>query len=396
MKLFYGRFFDEIQKQNFEEIDNIISLKEEEGYFDSDCLFKDLSEKYHIELLNIHWDDQSIGTCRRYKKKELISSNRRLYQEREFFEYQIQIPFEGNPILFETRGSSWSESPITGEIKNHFLILKVIVENQNKTNFERALNRVISKAKDGERDINIRVEHYNNYLITKIQNSIKDSNNFLEDTVKIANSLGIPFKKLDNPVEIPLKSKKIIIKDKIGTNSSIEDKMYLELLKTLARMSYLMERNPFTFNDAKEELIRDHFLVQLNGNYELDSTGETFNGKGKTDILVKYKGFNIFIAECKLWKGKKYSVVDAIEQIMKYVRWNDTKNAILIFNQDVQFSKILAEIEADIESSDYCERKLDLDLNESKIAYFPYIFHYKADPSIKMNLTFLLFDLKTN
>jgi len=39
-----------------------------------------------------------------------------------------------------------------------------------------------------------------------------------------------------------------------------------------------------------EESIRQHFLVQLNGQYEGQATGETFNFEGKTDILVRSEG----------------------------------------------------------------------------------------------------------
>ena len=35
-----------------------------------------------------------------------------------------------------------------------------------------------------------------------------------------------------------------------------------------------------------EEALRSHFLVQLNGHYEGQATGETFNYEGKTDILI--------------------------------------------------------------------------------------------------------------
>ena len=48
-----------------------------------------------------------------------------------------------------------------------------------------------------------------------------------------------------------------------------------------------MERNPRVFSTAPEETIRDHYLVQLNGQYEGSATGETFNGHGHTDILVR-------------------------------------------------------------------------------------------------------------
>ncbi len=68
-------------------------------------------------------------------------------------------------------------------------------------------------------------------------------------------------------------------------------------------MVMVMERSPQDFKDMKEEDLRQHFLVQLNGQYEGQATGETFNYDGKTDILIRIDGRNIFIAECKYWGG---------------------------------------------------------------------------------------------
>ena len=43
------------------------------------------------------------------------------------------------------------------------------------------------------------------------------------------------------------------------------------------------------------------FWFELNGHYEGGASGETFNYEGKTDILIRVQGKNIFIAECEYW-----------------------------------------------------------------------------------------------
>ena len=65
------------------------------------------------------------------------------------------------------------------------------------------------------------------------------------------------------------------------------------------------------------------------------ATGETFNYGGKTDILIRYQGNNIFIGECKFWKGPK-SYLETIDQILRYVTWRDTKVAIFVFCKDTK------------------------------------------------------------
>ena len=83
-------------------------------------------------------------------------------------------------------------------------------------------------------------------------------------------------------------------------------------------MSFVMERNPRVFSTAPEEAIKDHYLVQLNGQYEGSATGKTFNCHGHTDILVRDGSANLFIAECKIWHGQK-QFIEAIDQLMGYV-----------------------------------------------------------------------------
>ena len=55
----------------------------------------------------------------------------------------------------------------------------------------------------------------------------------------------------------------------------------------------------------KEEDIRVHYLVQLNGHYEGNATGETFNLEGKTDISIRDNAQVLFIAELKFWDGPR-------------------------------------------------------------------------------------------
>ncbi len=80
---------------------------------------------------------------------------------------------------------------------------------------------------------------------------------------------------------------------------------YERILSVIGNMAHVMERSPSAFETMGEEDLRTHFLVQLNGQYEGQATGETFNYEGKTDILIRVKGRNIFIGECKYWAGPK-------------------------------------------------------------------------------------------
>ena len=93
----------------------------------------------------------------------------------------------------------------------------------------------------------------------------------------------------------------------------MEQKVYEHILGVLKSMALVIERSPSFFSSLDEETIRTHCLIQLNGHYEGLATGETFNSSGKTDILVRVGDRNVFIAECKLWRGPR-SFTGAVKQ----------------------------------------------------------------------------------
>jgi hypothetical protein len=101
--------------------------------------------------------------------------------------------------------------------------------------------------------------------------------------------------------------------------------------------------SPHAFFDVGEEVLRFHFLVQPNGVFEGQATGETFNFQGKTDILIRADGKSIFIAECKFWKGEN-SFIETIDQLLSYLSWRDTKATVVVFNRNADFSGVFAKI----------------------------------------------------
>jgi hypothetical protein len=152
-------------------------------------------------------------------------------------------------------------------------------------------------------------------------------------------------------------------------------------------MAIVLERSPSAFATMNEEHLRFLFLVPLNGYFESVS-GEVFNFQGKTDILIRDRGRNIFIAECKFWKGPS-GLSDAIDQILGYVSWRDTKTAILLFNRNKNFSGVLAQI-PDIVGSHRCFKRNLGCRNETE---FRFVLHHRDDPGRDVFLTILAFDV---
>jgi hypothetical protein len=167
---------------------------------------------------------------------------------------------------------------------------------------------------------------------------------------------------------------------------STED--YEHILGVMQNMTQVMELSPSAFHEVDEEALRSHFLVQLNGHYQGQATGETFNYEGKTDILIRSEGRNIFIAECKFWSGPK-KLVETIDQLLSYSSWRDTKTAVVVFNRNRDFSKVLAAIPEAVRAHPQYKR----DLPGSTETVFRYQFANRDDRNRELFLTVLAFDV---
>jgi hypothetical protein len=163
---------------------------------------------------------------------------------------------------------------------------------------------------------------------------------------------------------------------------------YEHILSVMANMALVMERSPSAFRSMGEEDLRQHFLVQLNGQYEGQATGETFNYAGKTDILIRSEGKNIFIAECKYWDGPK-KLTDTVDQLLGYLSWRDTKTAIVLFNRQKNFTHVIDQIPPTIKAHPNFKR----DPGPTSETSSRYVFAHKDDPNREMIITVLAFDV---
>jgi hypothetical protein len=137
-----------------------------------------------------------------------------------------------------------------------------------------------------------------------------------------------------------------------------------------------------------EEDIRQHFLVQLNGQYEGQATGETFNYQGKTDILIRSEGRNIFIAECKFWHGEK-AFLDTVDQLLSYLSWRDSKAAIVVFNKNKNMTSVLSTIRDAIEKHPHKKQGPKVQ-GETR---FRYVMGNPSDHAREIIMTVMVYDI---
>lgn len=137
------------------------------------------------------------------------------------------------------------------------------------------------------------------------------------------------------------------------TISSLGDNAYRQILGYINMLGKGLEKYKALNSNFDEERSRDYFLPFLNTiSRNHTASGEAFNRNGKTDILIQdQEGNNVFIAECKVWRGKE-QLSKAVDQLLdRYVSWRDEKVALIVFNKDVaNFTEVIQRAKEAISS----------------------------------------------
>lgn len=235
--------------------------------------------------------------------------------------------------------------------------------------------------------INIEDEEHFNY-IKECKKTITSLNQIREI---LKNESILYYTNLTEPIHNnnPLITSNSLLQNKKLPGADFPDEVYKNVLKTLLNYGKDLEMKPRVYSNQSEEGLRDHFLTNLTGRYErTTATGETFNSKGKTDILLKDDlGNNIFIAECKWWNGSLGFNL-AINQLFdNYISWRDTKVALIFFVENKGFTTVIEQIENITKKHPYFVKFV----GKSDKSSFSFIFRQKLDEKNEVKLEILLF-----
>lgn len=173
--------------------------------------------------------------------------------------------------------------------------------------------------------------------------------------------------------------------------SHISDKAYTKILEKISSYGQNLEKYKDLYDKFDEEGFRNFFLPFLNSiSTKHTATGETFNKIGKTDILIQDEnGQNVFIAECKLWKGES-ELEKAINQLLdRYVTWRDEKVAVIIFNKTVQkFGDVIEKAIKAFSAHKNCIKYL----GKRNQTSHSFIFKSSEDPERTIKVELMLFN----
>lgn len=398
----FSRIFYDFKTQKYNEIQHEIE-HEDKNYLlnvDEQEYVNHLVDKYKLQEVSIDLD--SMGVYKEHEKEIPID---------DFFgdatakhmEYEIQFSFTGDPILLTLQPQSsrvmHQEFEIYPGNKARF-ILKDWNNNpaQLKTDLNQVKNNLDLNVKDLNSDIN---NSFNNGLEAHIEQVFNRRKNELQKYSQTLTDLGIPvIKKDDIPQTYAIPSETIKTKVQITDNPKVtgdkpvlpdptlSKEIYQDILQTIHDVGKVVERLPSIYSGKDENSLRDLLLLYLEPRYT-NAGGETFNSAGKTDILIRYKNSNVFIAELKFWEGKK-QFTQATEQLFGYLTWRDSKAALIVFCKNKDLTSVLEEIKSSIrEHTSFVEEKEILDET-----WLNYLLSFPGDANKHIELAIQVFHLK--
>lgn len=312
-------------------------------------------------------------------------------------EIEVELPFTGEAVAFEIQPTTYTMNPPRAEVRGSVLILKIVGTDLNPVRVRAEIDSTVSEIQSYLSTLRTNAAGLAAQLPTQARSIIESRRQKLLADCNLIGGLGFKMKERPGAQQTftaPEVRKKISPSLPSGSSApykpepTLSSADYEHILGVLQNMVHVMERSPSAFTTMDEEAIRSHFLVQLNGHYEGQATGETFNYEGKTDILVRSEGRNIFIAECKFWSGPKM-LTETIDQLLSYTSWRDTKVAVIIFNRNKDFSRVLTAISETVKTHSHFKRELP----ESTETVFRYCFSHRDDKNRELFLSILAFDV---
>lgn len=314
-----------------------------------------------------------------------------------------RVPFTGNEELLGLRPSSYlmSGTPEIGiqTLENgqraiSFENIVFNVENSDEQrNFveqtKKTLNHFLESQKRDLGEYHARLPGMLRMMLTAEKNKILKKR-------ALVSAIGIPLRKRVDAsqtfsIPSPEQKQKILVKPSSGSvpftpDPTLDEASYGDILKLLEGAGSNMERSPSLYEGKDEEAMRDLLQLVLQSHFEGSATSESFNVKGKTDILLKHKATNIFVAECKIWRGER-GFLDAIDQLLSYLTHRDSKTAIIVFVKTKDFTVTMSKMrDAAKKHPHFVTEKNVIDTHG-----FHSRFTLPTDPGKEISLTVLAF-----
>jgi hypothetical protein len=314
------------------------------------------------------------------------------------FKFEVAFSFTGAVGMFNHHIGEPPSRELRAKRDDRELLIAVHGEDLTAEAVKEEVNREINDIIAYIARINAQVVQYNESIRDYARVAVNSRKDRILRAREVAASIGYEMQRRPDapPTYISQELQRVVrprfiaeVREGVSfaPEPTIDEEEYKHILDVMSGMALMMERSPRTFTKLREEEIRDHFLLQLNGHYKGKASGEAFNGKGKTDILVREQDKNIFIGECKIWKSAD-GITEAIDQLLSYLTWRDTKAALVVFVKRKSIVRPLETIMKTVEAHECMKRAEEKSEGRQR-----FIFGKRDDPSREIILTVMVFHI---
>src|SRR5271157_136448 len=353
-------------------------------------------DKYRIEPLHIDYDRAFVSDREEQIPAERFPFDFIAYQGKKYPKQVVtyNIPITGDEQLLRLTPSNRTLWSTEVSVKNGTILYNIINWRDDADEITREWESFRRRLQAQAENVIREVAAYNERLEAEVAQSIRQRKAELLKKSSLLASLGVPVKiSTDVPktFAVPTPKKKVLIAKPTASaapfapDPTLDESTYSEILKIIQDTGIEIERHPSIYEGKDEETLRDHLLMVLSPHFT-SVTGETFNKKGKTDILIRHEGKNVFVAECGVWKGAK-QFLGKIDQLLSYLTWRDSKTALVCFVRNKEFGPVLQAIK-ETTPSHPCFTK---DCGATDEAWLKYEFILKDDPSRPVRLAVMCF-----
>lgn len=329
-----------------------------------------------------------------------------LYESEFFYQDGVEIictfPYSGDDIIFSCRSSTFgcSGNPELELFDGYFTISKQIplAETKKEDSKQKLEDSIINTLNDIKKHVgwcNSDVNKYNDSLKSYAKKKLVKRKEKVSDFYNAAKIFEIPIKPNNKKIIESIRiERKIVPIKKNETNKekeySISDDVFNDIIDILKHQCTTFERTPEVYTKLQEEQLRDILLANLNSIFKGQANGECFRKNGKTDISIEYENRAAFVAECKIWSGKKI-LKEALFQLQSYTTWRDIKDCLIIFSRNKDFFKVLDEIKNNMS----CEENF-VSYNEIEKNVFEMKVRSKNNEGQIIKMAIMVFDIYFN
>lgn len=315
---------------------------------------------------------------------------------------QVIVPFEGTPELFEYMPSHYNTNPPSAELqagRRRLVFTDTFLESQyHPQQFMATVNTKTGPFRWWLDQVEQEVNPFNTALPDMVLNLLVERRRRIVETLVQAEAAGV--RSTFNPSTVAhslvqgeqpsaLQLGPVRLPARMQSSTLLPQEDYLLILKAIDQFARRLERGNTIVRELGEEALRDVLLAALNMVFPNRVTGETFNRRGKTDILVQQNDEVAFLGECKFWGGEKL-FGETVEQLLTYLTSRDLLTAVIVFNRNKAVSAVVDRVVDTIRAHPLFDHDLEVDLERRALRFK---FRHPRDPHLQMDLAVLIYDL---